>query len=134
MELERQFEGLEWPRSTKVKQFEVLKWLRTEKERQLKLIDLLFKTSENPKGQKEAGCSAQSAEGTATRETLGRVLLAQRGRHSPGKQMQDEACHTGRVSRRASRYQARQQQMEPSQQTEGETHGGRLGRVLLARS
>ena len=48
--------------------------------------------------------------------------------------MQEEACHTGRVSPRASQYQFRRQQMEPSPRTEGETHGGSLGRVLFVRS
>ena len=94
MEFERQYEGVDWPRTEKVKKFELLKWPQTEKERQigvlkrppaekvhhfevlerprtdnerlLKLIDRLLKTLEGSTGQKEAGCSAQSAEGTGT--------------------------------------------------------------------
>ena len=45
--------------------------------------------------QKEAGCSAEDAEGTASWEILGRFPFAERGRHCSGKQMQEEACHAG---------------------------------------
>ena len=66
---------LKRPRAEKVHHLEVLERPRADKERLLKLIHRLLKTLEGSKGQKEAGCSAQSAEGTATWEILGQGPL-----------------------------------------------------------
>ena len=96
----------EWPPTEKVKKFEVLEWPRTEKERLLKLISRILKTLESSKVQKEAGCSAEDAEGTASWETLGRFLFAERRRHCSGKQMQEEA-HAGMVSLDDNRWSHR---------------------------
>ena len=97
----KKFELLEWLRAVKVKQLEVLERPRTEEERLLTLISRILKTLESSKVKKDAGCSAEDAEGTASWETLGRFLFAERRRHCSGKQMQEEA-HAGRVSRSVS--------------------------------